>query len=101
VYADTGGYVGSIAARGIGLASQRSGAGRDTKDAAIDLSAGVILQKKAGDAVKAGDALAVVCGNDGERLPDAAAAAKSAFRIDPVKPEAAPLVYGVITDRGK
>ena len=40
------GYVSQIAARAIGLASQHSGAGRATKEDAIDLSAGIYLHKK-------------------------------------------------------
>jgi pyrimidine-nucleoside phosphorylase len=96
VRADADGYVGDLAARGIGIASRRSGAGRETKDEAIDLSAGVILHKTVGDAVKAGETLAVVCGNDEERLNEAAEIAKAAFRIGPEKRRPAPLIYAVI-----
>ncbi|MDR2770809.1 MAG: thymidine phosphorylase [Clostridiales Family XIII bacterium] len=96
VCADADGCVGGIAARDIGVASRRSGAGRETKDDVIDLSAGVILHKTVGDAVKAGDTLAVVRGNDAEKLHDAAAVAKAAFRIGPERTAPAPLIYAVI-----
>jgi pyrimidine-nucleoside phosphorylase len=96
VRADADGYVVFVAARDIGLASRRSGAGRETKDDEIDLSAGVVLHKTVGDAVRAGDTLAVVYGNDAKRLSDAAGIAKAAFRIgsDIVPP--APTVHAVI-----
>jgi pyrimidine-nucleoside phosphorylase len=97
VRADADGYVDGVAARGIGLASRRSGAGRETKDDAIDLSAGVVLHRKVGDAVKAGETLAVVYGNDGGKLDDAAAIAKTAFSIGPKRCESAPLIHAVIT----
>jgi pyrimidine-nucleoside phosphorylase len=97
VYADTDGCVVGIAARDIGLASGRSGAGRETKDDVIDLSAGLVLHKKVGDAVKAGETLAVVYGNAAEKLDAAAAIAKAAFSVGPKKNEPAPLIHAVIT----
>jgi pyrimidine-nucleoside phosphorylase len=97
VRADADGYVRGVAARAIGIASRRSGAGRETKDEAIDLSAGVVLHKAVGDAVRAGEILAVVCGNDEARLADAAEIARTAFEIGPSKSEPAPLIYAVIS----
>ncbi|MDR2133281.1 MAG: thymidine phosphorylase [Clostridiales Family XIII bacterium] len=96
VRAEADGYVVGVAARDIGIASRRSGAGRETKDEAIDPAAGVMLHKSVGDAVKAGDILAVVYGNDGAKLEDAAAIARSAFEIGSEKVKPAPLVYAVI-----
>ncbi len=52
------GYVEAIDAMRIGLASQHTGAGRETKDDEIDLAAGLYLHRKVGDEVKAGD---VIC----------------------------------------
>ena len=96
VRADADGRVVGVAARDIGIASRRSGAGRETKDDAIDLSAGIVLHKTVGDVVKAGDSLAVVYGNDDKRLRDAAAVAKAAFQIGPERAEPAPLIHAVI-----
>jgi pyrimidine-nucleoside phosphorylase len=98
VRADADGYIGRISARDIGLASQRAGAGRETKDDVIDLSAGIVLQKKVGDAVKAGEPLAIVYGNDGSRLNEAAAITKNAFFTESAKREQEPLIHSVITD---
>jgi pyrimidine-nucleoside phosphorylase len=44
----------------IALAGKAMGAGRDRKDAPIDLAVGVVLEKKIGDPVKAGEVLAVI-----------------------------------------
>jgi pyrimidine-nucleoside phosphorylase len=96
VRADADGCVVGIAARDIGIASRCSGAGRQTKDDAIDLSAGLVLQKTVGDAVNAGDVLAVVYGNDEGKLREAAALAKSAFRIGAERMEPTPLIHAVI-----
>jgi pyrimidine-nucleoside phosphorylase len=96
VRADATGYVEGISARGIGVASRRSGAGRETKDDVIDPSAGVVLRVKAGGAVKTGDALASVYGGDECRLAEAAALVKTAFKIGPEKREPAPLIRSVI-----
>ena len=43
-----------------GVCSLILGGGRETKQSEIDLSVGIVLQKKVGDAVKEGDTLAVI-----------------------------------------
>ena len=79
--AEADGYVQKIAARTIGLASQHTGAGRATKEDQIDLSAGIYLHKKVGDAVQKGDVLAVFYGNDPEKLENGQREAAKAFTI--------------------
>jgi pyrimidine-nucleoside phosphorylase len=90
------GYVTGISARDIGLASQRAGAGRETKDAAVDPAAGVYLRKKVGDPVAAGERLAEVYGNDRAKLAAAVSIAKAAFRIGEKETAPAPLIHRVI-----
>lgn len=51
------GYVNRIATERIGLVSMRLGGGRETKESSIDLSVGLIIEKKLGDYVKAGETL--------------------------------------------
>jgi len=60
VTARVGGYVARADALEIALAGKALGAGRDRKDAKIDLAVGVVLAKKVGDAVAAGEVLAVI-----------------------------------------
>lgn len=54
------GFVSSIDAKGIGLAAMHLGAGRRTKEDVIDLSVGLVLDIKTGDAVNAGRQIATV-----------------------------------------
>lgn len=64
VLAKESGFVASIAAEQMGLAAMLLGAGRATKESSIDLSVGIVLRKKIGDAVQAGETLAVVHANE-------------------------------------
>jgi len=58
ILSDRDGYVARIAAHDIGVAAMRLGAGRETMEDTIDPSAGILLCKKVGDFVKAGEPLA-------------------------------------------
>ncbi len=57
------GYVKEITALEIGVAAMKLGAGRASKEDEIDMSAGIILNKKVGDFVKAGEVLCTVYTN--------------------------------------
>ena len=70
-----------IEARRIGLASQHTGAGRATKEDTVDLSAGIYVCKKVGDEVKKGDVLAILYGNDRNKLEAAEGEALRAFEL--------------------
>lgn len=91
IKAKQGQFVTEISARAIGLASQHSGAGRTSKEDTIDLSAGVYLKKKIGDAVLPGEILAVVYGNDLQKIKMGAAEAEKAFKIG-VEPPVVPVL---------
>ena len=60
VKASKPGYIKHIVALEIGESAMRLGAGRETFDDVIDMSAGIVLQKKVGDKVAKGDVLCVV-----------------------------------------
>jgi pyrimidine-nucleoside phosphorylase len=57
------GFVSVIAAERIGTAAMLLGAGRATKESEIDLAVGIVLQKKIGDPVNAGESLAAIHSN--------------------------------------
>jgi len=61
--ADQDGYIKSIDALEIGESSMRLGGGRATLDDVIDMSAGIVLCKKVGDAIHKGDKLCTVYTN--------------------------------------
>jgi pyrimidine-nucleoside phosphorylase len=54
------GYIEAIDAEKIGICSLMSGAGRETKESAINYSAGIIIYKKTGNKVEEGEILGMV-----------------------------------------
>ena len=81
---------------GIGKASLSLGAGRNTVTEPIDYTAGIILHKKTGDRVKAGDVLAVFHTSDEARLKSAEDIFLQALCMGPEPPEEKPLVLDII-----
>ena len=63
IYAKEEGYVKDINALEIGLSSMTLGGGRETLDDVIDMSAGIMLNKKVGDYVKEGEVLCYLHSN--------------------------------------
>lgn len=57
------GHIAKIIADDVGLAASMLGAGRTTKDSVIDLAVGLVLHKKVGDNVKAGESLLTIYSN--------------------------------------
>lgn len=92
VLARTEGYVHRIMAEDIGIACMTLGGGRETKESAIDLSVGIVLEKKNGDSVKAGDVLAVIYGNDETKIANAKMKVENAYEIRQEKKEKEPVV---------
>ena len=73
VYSIKKGYVKSINALEIGLSSMQLGGGRETMDDVIDMSAGILLNKKVGDFVSEGELLCVLHTNKDENVYNAIA----------------------------
>ena len=96
IQAKTDGYIASLDAKVIGLASQHSGAGRMTKEDGIDLSAGIVLSKKVGDYVKQGDILATVYGNDRSKVLKGVEEAEKAFHLQASEPNKMELIKKII-----
>lgn len=63
VKAQRSGYITKIEADELGVAAMLLGAGRATKEDAIDLAVGITLHKKVGDYVEQGEALATIHAN--------------------------------------
>ena len=96
VTAEEEGVVKTLHAKQVGLASQHAGAGRASKEDEIDMTAGIYLHKKAGDAVCAGEKLATVYGNDEEKVKVAAGELAKAYEIGDDRPAAGKLIHKVI-----
>ncbi|PTI09726.1 pyrimidine-nucleoside phosphorylase [Staphylococcus warneri] len=57
------GFISEMVANEIGVASMMLGAGRQTKEDIIDLSVGIVLNKKVGDKVNAGESILTIHSN--------------------------------------
>lgn len=93
VKAGQNGYITSMNAERCGIASVVLGAGRETKESSIDFSAGILMKKKTGDAVRPGDVVAVLYTSDEKKLPEASRLYREALAIGPEKPALPPLVF--------
>lgn len=96
IHAEQTGFVRTLDAEMIGSASQHTGAGREKKGDDIDLTAGIILNKKNGDAVRTGERLATLYGCDENRLKQAEGECRRAFEIGRERPEKDSLIKTVI-----
>ena len=90
------GYVSAINAEDIGRASTMMGAGRNTKDDAIDPAVGVILEVKSGEKVDSGAVLCRLYYTDEATLEEAAGMVEDAFRISASKPDERELILEVV-----
>ncbi|MBQ3416949.1 MAG: pyrimidine-nucleoside phosphorylase [Ruminococcus sp.] len=96
VTAQEDGWISHMNAEAIGIASVILGAGRATKDAPIDYSAGIIMEKKTGDYVRSGEALATLYTNDESSVASAKERYLSSLTFSSQKPEKRTLIYDVI-----
>ncbi len=92
VRAETSGYVTELDAYGMGVAAWRLGAGRASKPDPVSAPAGVLLHRRRGDAVSAGDVLYELRTEDAARMASAREVAADAVRISAKRPDDAPLV---------
>jgi pyrimidine-nucleoside phosphorylase len=96
VLAPGAGYVCTIGATDIGMAALRLGAGRQTKDDAIDHAVGIRCLKKRGDVVAIGDVLAEVHARDEASAQQAEAEVLAAYAIGDEAPPPQPIVLETI-----
>ncbi len=92
VLADGDGFVAKMNAELLGKVSVMLGAGRETKDSPIDFAAGIVLHKKFGDEVHAGESLATLYASDEKLFVAAEKSFRAAIELGD-KPEARPLIF--------
>ncbi|HEX2659012.1 MAG TPA: thymidine phosphorylase [Polyangia bacterium] len=97
IRAGASGFVTRIDAGEVGRAMTLLGAGRVNKDSRIDPGVGLRLERKEGDAVQRGDALAVVNFTDPARLTAVRDRLEAAFAVGAKPPPRAKLVLETIT----
>lgn len=100
IKSDKTGFIDKIEAEAVGVSAMVLGAGRETKEDELDLSAGIILKKKVGDFVNEGDTLAVMHFNRENKFEDAKRRFKNAYIISEEKAKPKKLIYGVVTKDG-
>jgi pyrimidine-nucleoside phosphorylase len=93
--ASQAGYVANIDALEVAKSAKLVGAGRITKDAPIHLGVGILLHKKVGDAVKAGETLVELYAGDTDHF-EAMNVLKNAFTFSAEPVSAPPLVEEIM-----
>ena len=96
VFADAEGFISHIDTEAIGLSSVLLGAGRVKKEDLIDHSAGIILHKKTGDRVSAGEKIATLYSCREDSFPDAERLLKGAYSLSDTPAELLPAVCRII-----
>lgn len=89
-------YISSMNAEEIGISSVILGAGREKKDDLIDMTAGIILNKKTGDKIKKGDIIATLYTNNENTIKSAKEKLLSAIEFSDKKPQDIPLIYEIV-----
>src|SRR5438445_6000365 len=87
-----GGVLAALDAEQVGLAAVELGAGRARKEDRVDPAAGLVLRKRVGDEVRAGDVLAELHASDAGRLDAGEARLRAAVALSDEPPGAQPLV---------
>lgn len=94
VTAPQDGYITHMNTEQCGIASVMLGAGRTVKDGPIDYSAGIVMHKKTGDAVRAGESIATMYASDESLLANACKTYLEAITFG----KTAPVVVDTILD---
>ncbi|MEM1484618.1 pyrimidine-nucleoside phosphorylase [Oscillospiraceae bacterium PP1C4] len=97
--AEKTGWITHMQTEACGIASVVLGAGRASKEDVIDLSAGILLEKKIGEQVECGDVIARLYTSRPESIAEAERMLLDAITIGDSKPEAEKLVYARVTDK--
>lgn len=92
------GYISAIRADEVGMASLIMGGGRETKESVIDHSVGIIVDRKIGDKVKKGEAIAYLYCNDETKLEAARKRLLEAYDFSSEPVERNKIIYGYVQD---
>ena len=96
VVCNNAGYVNHISAADVGLVSMHLGGGRETKESIIDLSVGIMLKKKVGDKVCAGESIATVHASSLEKAKEAAEKLLDCYTIVSEPVEKPAFIKGIV-----
>jgi pyrimidine-nucleoside phosphorylase len=96
VRATRAGFVSALSAIGVGNAAVHLGAGRMTKDAAVDHAVGIVLHVKRGDLVEDGEPLADVHGRTEADAEVAVREVLAAYDVSESPPDERPVLLDVV-----
>ena len=97
--AEHSGYIAHMDAESVGMASLALGAGRAKIEDSIDYSAGIVLKKKTGDYVSAGDEIALFFTSDKEKTKAAEATFAAAITMSPDPPQPTATIQAIISEK--
>ena len=97
VPAPSGGYVRALGANAVGNAAVHLGAGRRTKEDAVDHAVGIVCRAKRGDRVERGEPLAAVHARDEASAHAAERELLAAYELGPEPPPHRPVLLGVVS----
>jgi len=96
------GYLASLQCEQVGTACVILGGGRERKEDSVDPAVGIVLHKKVGDAVSAGEPMATIHYNAEARAARARQLLEESYQIsDSPAPEKRPLIHRVIGKSGE
>lgn len=97
ICAEETGFLQKIICDEVGICSLILGGGREKKEDTIDPAVGLVLHKKKGDKVQAGESLATIYANDQDKLSQAKERFLRAITIGAEKPAESKLIKQVIS----
>ncbi len=92
VTAQSSGWITAINAEECGLAAVELGAGRETKESAVDFGAGIVLHKSKGEFVKEGESIATLYADSDGRCRRGEERLRAALTFAQDPPQTAPLI---------
>lgn len=90
------GYITHMNTEQCGIASVMLGAGRTVKDGPIDYSAGIVMHKKTGDAVRMGERIATLYASDESLFTNAAQTYLAAITIGNTAPKVVDTILDIV-----
>ena len=96
VTAPQDGYITYMNTEQCGIASVMLGAGRTVKDGPIDYSAGIVMHKKTGDAVRMGERIATLYASDESLFTNAAQTYLAAITIGNTAPKVVDTILDIV-----
>ena len=94
------GYISHIDTKGIGKLAQFLGAGREKKEDVIDLSCGILFERKVGDTVGKGEVVGKILGNSEEKVNVVGEKINECFEVRDEPQSSLPLIYYRVSKEG-